>query len=125
MKRRILIPAVVLFMLFWPCPSRAETHVVVTFSVGGAVVIGAGVLFWGISTSTRVSEHNPSGEKSNRLSLSTDQSAPRPTRSARRVTQLIPHPVATEGRTGVEFSPFPEGPVESSSVEIPLLVFRW
>jgi hypothetical protein len=125
MKRRILIPAVVLFMLSWPGPSRAETHVYVSFSVGGAVVIGAGVLFWGISYSSRVSENEAPGGPSNRLSLATEKSAPKPTRSVRLITELIPQPAATEARTRFELGPVSRGPAESAFVGMPLLVFRW
>lgn len=46
------LAAIVLLLLsaLPPAPARAETQVSVSVSVGGAVVVGGGVLLWSVST---------------------------------------------------------------------------
>ncbi|MBI3597826.1 MAG: hypothetical protein HY203_11815 [Nitrospirae bacterium] len=129
MKRRLLIPAVILFMIFRPTLGRAETHVSVTFSVGGAVVIGAGVFYWGVSYTSRVSEYTPSEENPDRLSLTKDFAERNPSRTIRFLPQLLPQfvpPLVPVGeRTRADFVSLLNDPRTASTVELPLFVFCW
>ena len=117
MKRWFLIPVVAFLMFFGPNPARADSQVYVSFSVGGAVVIGAGVVYWGVSSSSRVSRYTPSEEDPNRL------------RTVQFFPQLLPHFVQThlplEERTDADFATFSNDPHAASLVELPLFVFRW
>jgi hypothetical protein len=124
MKRGILILAMVFVMVLRPSLTRAETHVYVSFSVGGAVVIGAGVVYWGFSYTSQVSERKSPEENPNRRSV-TAASASNSLRSIQLLPILMPQPFTAEERTRADFSPAPEGPRAASSVEVPLLIFRW
>lgn len=117
MKRVFLIPVFVGLTVFSPAPSYAETRVYVTFSVGGAVVIGAGMVYWSISSTSRVSEHKPSVEAMSDLPLPAAGTAFRFQSNDRQA--MKPDPVLPE--------PMPILPVrqDTSQIEIPLLVFRW
>ena len=50
----------VLFILFlFPTPTVAGTRVTFSVTIGGAVVVGAGFIYWGLSySSTSYSRHN-------------------------------------------------------------------
>jgi hypothetical protein len=108
-----------------PTPGRAETHIYVSFSVGGAVVIGAGVVFWSLSYTSRVSERKPREENPNRRPLFTSASAssPVPFMNLRSIHRPRPY-TAEEGSRG-DLIPAPDGPRAASSVGVPLLVLRW
>jgi len=129
MKRRFLIPLVGLLILFGPTLARADSQVYVSFSVGGAVVIGAGVIYWGVSSSSRVSESAPPEENPNRLSLRKNGSAENPVRTIQFVPQLSPQFVQPHvpigERTRADFGSIPNDSRVASLVELPLLVFRW
>lgn len=124
MKRGILILMVAFLVILRPSLSRAETHVYVSFSVGGAVVIGAGVVFWSFSYTSQVSERKPS-EKNPDLSLTATASATNPLRAIQPVPQPIPQFLSAEGRARADFTSIPDGPRATSSIEVPLFVFRW
>lgn len=94
-------------------PQAAETRVYIQFSVGGAVMVGGGILWWGITQRTRVSRN-------------LQASAP-----------LDPHPFffddKTNGITSLSFhqrervqkeggNPFHAPPMP---FQIPLFVYRW
>ena len=117
MKRRFLIPAVALLILFGPRLARADSQVYVSFSVGGAVVIGAGVIYWGVSSSSRVSQYTPSEEDPNRL------------RTIQFLPQLFPQldqPNLLLGeRPRADVVSLPKDSRAVSVVELPLFVFRW
>lgn len=117
MKRRFLIRLVGLLILFGPNPARADSQVYVSFSVGGAVVIGAGVIYWGVSSSSRVSESAPSEKNPDRLR--TVQFLPRlPPQSVQ--------PLVSVGEPSrVDFGSIPDDSRVASLVELPLFVFRW
>ncbi len=125
MKRLILTSVIVLFMIFRPGPVRAETRVYVSVSVGGAAVIGAGILYWGFSYTSQVSEHKPSDENSGRLSPTAPASEPNSPRTVHIMPQLIPKPVTTQEPAAADAIFVSAGPFASSSVELPLLVIRW
>lgn len=122
MRRGILTLAIVFVMVLRPSLTRAETHVYVSFSVGGAVVIGAGIVAWSFSYSSQVSEHKPAEESPSRLSLTMESSESGPLRmiqdGQKRLPQLIPQRPEVITRLS-------NGPRAASSVEVPLLVFRW
>ncbi|HET6465351.1 MAG TPA: hypothetical protein VFH55_07060 [Nitrospiria bacterium] len=117
MKRRILIPAVALLILFGPKMAWADSQVYVSFSVGGAVVIGAGVIYWGVSSGSRVSRYTPSEEDPNRL------------RTIQFLPQLFPQfdppNVLLGERPRADFASLPNDSRTVSVVELPLFVFRW
>jgi hypothetical protein len=121
MRRGILILVVAFLIVFRPGLGRAETRVYVSVSVDGAAVIGAGVLYWSLSYTSRVSEHRSPEQNPGVLSLTTDASRSNSPRS----TRLIPQSQTAEERTRADFASIPDGPRAASSVEMPLLVFRW
>jgi len=121
MRRGILILAIAFLIVFRPSLGRAETRVYVNFSVGGAVVIGAGALFWSLSTTSQVSQNKPSEKNPGRLSLTTDASDP----GFLRDIQLVPPSLPAEARTLADITLILPAPSEASSVEVPLLIFRW
>lgn len=123
MKRGILILTVAFVICLRPSLSRAETHVYVSFSVGGAVVIGAGVVFWGFSYTSQVSERKPSEE--NPGLLTSTASATRTLHAVQPVPQPIPQFLSAGERTRADFTPVTDSPHAVSSIELPLLVFRW
>ncbi|HUK55544.1 MAG TPA: hypothetical protein VLY20_02690 [Nitrospiria bacterium] len=136
MRRRIPIPAsflLPLVLIFWPGPARAETHVSVTFSVGGVVVIGAGAIFWSFSYTSRVGELRPSQETPDRLSLTTDSSEIKPPRAVQFFPSFftsvlppsVPRPVSDGGAPAAGYVPVPTGPRAPSVLELPLWVWRW
>jgi len=117
MKRRFLIRLVGLLILFGPNLARADSQVYVSVSVGGAVVVGAGVIYWGVSSGSRVSATAPSEENPSRL----------------RTIQFLPHlppqfvqPIVPVGEgSRAEFGSIPNDSPSASLVELPLFVFRW
>jgi hypothetical protein len=117
MKRRFLTRLVGLLILFCPNLARADSQVYVSVSVGGAVVIGAGVVYWGVSSSSRVSESPPSEESPNRL------------HAIQFLPQLPPQFVQSllpiGERTRADFGSIPIDARVASLVELPLFVFRW
>jgi hypothetical protein len=117
MKRRFLIPLIGILIFFGPNLARADSQVYVSFSVGGAVVVGAGVIYWGVSSSSRVSESPPSEENPSRL------------RTIQFLPQLPPQfvqPLFSIGeRTRADFGSIPNDSRLASLVELPLFVFRW
>jgi len=117
MKLRFLIPAVAIFILFGPKVARGDSQVYVSFSVGGAVVIGAGVIYWGVSSSSRVSQYTPSEEDPNRL------------RTIQFLPQLLPQFVQPHvplgERTRADFVSLPNNSRAATIIELPLFVFRW
>ncbi len=125
MKRVILILAVVFLMVLRPGLSWAETRVYVSFSVGGAVAIGAGFLFWGISYSSRVSERISPEENPNRRSLITGASASNSQPSIQLLPIQMSQPITKDERTPADFLPAPQDPRTALSIEAPLLVLRW
>jgi len=129
MNHRVLIPVVALLILFGPNPARADSHVSVSFSVGGAVVIGAGVIYWGVSSGSRVSESAPSDENPNRFSLTKDGYARNPSSKIRFPPPLLPPflppPVPVVEWMRADFVSLPNDSRAASIVELPLFVFRW
>lgn len=120
MRRGILILAVAGLILFRPSLCPAATRVYVSFSVVGAVVVGAGVLFWRLSYTSRVGEHTPSEERPDRLSLTTASESDPPLG-----IRIAPQRFASEDRSRVDDRPFTNDLRVPSSLEVPLLVFRW
>ncbi len=125
MRRGILILAIAFVMIVRPVPGRAETRVYVNVSVGGAVVIGAGALFWSFSYTSQVSLNKPSEKNPGRLSLTTNAFDPGSLRDIQLIPQLIPQSLPAEERTCVAITSLLHVPYETSSVEVPLLIFRW
>jgi hypothetical protein len=129
MKRRYLIPVVVLLSLLGPNLARANSQVYVSFSVGGAVVIGAGVIYLGVSSSSRVSDSTPSEENPNRVSLTPPGSVENPLRTLYFLPQLLPHflqPLVPPGeQPHGNFGFLPNNSRAASTVELPIFVFRW
>lgn len=121
MRRGILILAIAFVMIVRPSPGRAETRVYVNVSVGGAVMIGAGALFWSFSYTSQVSQNKPLEKNPGRLSLTTNAFDP----GSLRDIQLIPQSLPAEERTRVDITTLLYAPYETSSVEVPLLIFRW
>jgi len=117
MKRWFLIPVVAFLMFFGPNPARADSQVYVSFSVGGAVVIGAGVVYWGVSSSSRVSRYTPSEGDRNRL------------RTFQFFPQFYPQfdqpLVPLGGRNRADSVSLAAHSRSASIVELPLFVFRW
>ncbi|MBI3611209.1 MAG: hypothetical protein HY204_10995 [Nitrospirae bacterium] len=125
MKKGLLILSVACLILFRPGPGLAETRVYVSFSIGGAVAIGAGVLYWSFSYTSQVSEQKPSEENPGRLSSTTDASELNPPRDIQLFSQLTPQPLTAQERTRADFTSAIDGPYAASTVELPLLIFRW
>jgi hypothetical protein len=120
MDHRFLISVGALLILFAPYPARADSHVSVSFSVGGAVVIGAGVIYWGVSSGPRVGESTPSDENPNRLSLTNDG-------FARKLSPAIRFrpPYNGDKRPRADFVSLPNDSRAAPIVELPLFVLRW
>jgi len=80
-------------------------------------VIGAGVIYWGVSSGSRVSESAPSEDNPNRL------------KSAPFIPHLPPQFVqplfSVEERPRQDFGLVPDDSRPASLVELPLFVFRW
>jgi len=125
MKQAALILIIAFVMILRPSPGRAETHVYVSFSVGGAVVIGAGVVFWGFSYTSQVSERKSPEENPDGLSLTPSASASSPSRSIKLLSMRLPQSFTAEDQTRAGIIPAPYGPRAAPSVEVPLLVLRW
>ncbi|MBI3995853.1 MAG: hypothetical protein HY349_07745 [Nitrospirae bacterium] len=121
MKKGLLILSVTCLILFRPGPGLAETRVYVSFSVGGAAVIGAGILYWSVSYTSQVSQRKPQEENPGRLFPATDASETDPFQALQPEPQQVPH----EEPIRADFTGIPDGLRAASWVEVPLLVFRW
>ena len=121
MRWRFLIPVMIFFMIASPSLSRADTRVYVSFSVGGAAVIGAGILYWSVSYTSQVSQRKPPEENPGRLFPATDASETDPFQALQPEPQQVPH----EEPIRADFTGIPDGLRAASWVEVPLLVFRW
>jgi hypothetical protein len=121
-KRGILILSIVFVTVFRPSLSRAETHVYVTFSIGGAVVVGAGVVAWSFSYSSQVSEHKPSQESPGRLFLTMISSESGPLRMIQDGQNRLPQFIPQISEIATRLS---NGPRAVSTVEVPLFILRW
>jgi len=116
--------AAVFLAIAFPNPVRAETHVYVSFSVGGAFVIGAGVVFWSFSYASQVSETKSPEERPDRLLRTTASDLP--SRSGiESGLNRVPKSLTTDDRTRADSIFLPDGPREAPSLEVPLFTFRW
>ena len=113
MKRIGLIAGFALWSVLHPSLREAEARVYVTVSVGGMVIVGAGVIFWGVSYTSRIGDLNvpPSETRSKALFSTRD----RMKISAAAAPRVIPE-------AGPERKLTPGGLTE---IEIPILVYRW
>ena len=109
MKRTVIAFVMGLSMILWPIATSAgETRVFVSFSIGGAVIVGGGLLFWSFTYTSRVSQNEPD-----------------PGTTPSRVRSLTEAPGQTQ-QTAADLwvERWPE-PVQPLPIELPLWVFRW
>lgn len=109
MKRTVIALVMGLSLALWPFEdSVAETRVYVSFSVGGAVIVGGGLLIWSLTYASRVSQNEPDPQAAPFLISSLTDASERREATA---TDLF-----------VEKRP---EPVPPPLLELPLWVFRW
>lgn len=97
--------------LLLPSAVSAETRVYVTFSVGSAIAVGGGLIFWGVSYSTRVSRNLESPTVSDPSSGPSAASFQAPDRS----NGFLMEPPDT----------IPRNPRDAGLPGLPLFVYRW
>ena len=109
MKRTVIALVIGLSLALWPFEdSVAETRVYVSFSIGGAVIVGGGLLIWSLTYSSQVSRNEPDLPAAPSLIGSFTG-----VREGRETTA-----------TDLFVEKRPE-PVPPPLLELPLLVFRW
>ncbi len=109
MRRTVIALVMGLSLALWPFEdSVAETRVYVSFSIGGAVIVGGGLLIWSLTYASQVSRNEPDLQAAPSL-ISSFTDAP-------------------EGREATATDLFAEKrpePVPPPLLELPLFVFRW
>jgi len=124
MKRTVVALVLGLSLALWPFEdSVAETRVYVSFSIGGAVIVGGGLLIWSLTYASQVSQFVPRIEHSSHLRFEVNEPNP----------QAAPSLIGSftgvrEGRETTATDLFVEKrpePVPPPLLELPLLVFRW
>lgn len=109
MRRTVIALVMGLSLALWPFEdSVAETRVYVSFSIGGAVIVGGGLLFWSLTYASRVSQDEPDPQAAPSLISSLTD-----THERREVTATD---LFAENRPGLVPPPL---------LELPLFVFRW
>jgi len=114
------ISAVVFAMIAISVPSRAGTHVYATFSAGGAMILDAGFVYWGVSSRSRVGGDRPSDETPGPMSVSVKSAGPPPGR----VGPFAPHFVPPVAETPARSVPASIDSALGSALVQPFFIFR-